>query len=282
MGMTSLVSQVEKIYRHSRQGSIGTRREYRKCMLRFVNWLELEYNMQNLRNISNKHLAEYVRDRVSNGNSPGYIMKDLSAIRYYHDQLLKPRYQLERENSKLGVPEKVSPGNRAWTEDEYNLLCALAVESGSEWIADVLILLRELGCRIHEIIRLDTVAMERGLRNGFLEVKGKGGKHRTIVLTSEAVEALCRARARVKRGAKLFVPETRKSHRVISDVQKFIRENRPERTGEQLTPHGLRYKYAQKRMGKLLSDGSTREKAEKIVSRELGHERRRVVRGYLG
>ncbi|MEW5784041.1 MAG: site-specific integrase [Bacillota bacterium] len=64
---------------------MGTRREYRKCMLRFTAWLEESYNLQNLRNISSKHLAYYARHLQQKGNSPGYVIKNLSAIRYYHD-----------------------------------------------------------------------------------------------------------------------------------------------------------------------------------------------------
>ena len=51
-------------------------------MLRFVKWLEAKYNMQNLRNLSNKHLAAYVQDILSEGRKPAYAMKNLAAIRY--------------------------------------------------------------------------------------------------------------------------------------------------------------------------------------------------------
>lgn len=60
MGMTSLETQVEKIFRHARQGSIATRRSYRKCALQFVRWLSQEYKLQNLRNLSNKHLPAFL------------------------------------------------------------------------------------------------------------------------------------------------------------------------------------------------------------------------------
>lgn len=71
------------------------------------------------------------------------------------------------------------------------------------------------------------------------------------------------------------------SHKVINDVQRFIKANRPAREGEQLTSHGLRYNYAQSRMSELVSKGMPQEKAEAKVARELGHNRRRVTKGYL-
>lgn len=282
MKKTSLEAQVEKVFRHARQGSIDTRREYKKCMLRFVKWLETNYNMQNLRNISNRHLAEFVKDMLANGNESSYIKKNLAAIRYTHDHLPNPRYRLECSNDKLGVPDRVKPGNRAWKDYEYELLCEIAIKVGKEWIVDVLTLQRELGLRIHEVIRFDTVVVERAFRNGYLWAKGKGGKERmTIALSPASKQALLNARARVRRGAKLFVPEGQTAKKVIKDVQDFIYDNRPQRAGEQLTSHGLRYSYAQQRMAELLSNGVSQGNAEQKVSREMGHERRRVTRGYL-
>ncbi len=280
-GMSSLKNQVEKLHRHARQGSIGTRREYRKCMLRFVNWLDDTYKLQNLRNLSNKHLAEYANYMLGKGNSAGYVIKNLSAVRYYHNQLSNPRYALETDNARLGVPTRVPPGDRAWSEEEYNCVCEAAINSGNNWIADVLVLQHELGLRVHEAVRLYTNDVERALAAGHLIVKGKGGKVRqTIELTLSAEQALHRAADRVERGARLFVPTGGKAHLVIKQVQDFIRDHRPEREGEQLTSHGLRYCYAQKRMEELVAVGVAKGKSELQVAREMGHNRQRVTRGY--
>jgi site-specific recombinase XerD len=279
--ISSLRTQVEKLHRHARQGSIGTRREYRKCMLRFIAWLEESHNMQNLRNLSSKHLAAYARYLLQKGSSPGYVIKNLSAVRYYHDQFPDPRYTLERDNTRLGVPRRVPSGNRAWTAKEFELLCEKANSSGKEWIANILTLQRELGLRLHEAVRLYTINAARALASGHLVVKGKGGKVRqTVKLTSLAEQALQCAAARVRRGARLFVPEGEKAHLVIKQVQDFIREHRPLRSGEQLTSHGLRYGYAQGRMEQLAAAGVPEDKSELQVAREMGHNRRRVTRGY--
>jgi len=275
------MAQVDKIYRHARQGSIQTRRGYLKCIKLFVTWLEKTYNMQNLRNLSNKHLAAFVEHMLEQGNKPSYIIKILSAVRYFHNQLPGPRYALETDNSKLGVPKREPPGDRAWTQSEVEELVSLAVARGQEWIADVLTLQKELGLRVHEAIRLYRVDAERALASGKLRVKGKGGKVReTIELTPAAEATLRRAVRRVKRGARLFVPENLRAHIIIKNVQDFIRENRPQRAGEQLTTHGLRYCYAQGRMDELISQGIPQDQAELRVAREMGHNRQRVTRGY--
>ena len=109
MKASPLVFQVEKIFRHARQGSIETRRAYKKCMLKFATWLAENYNMQNLRNISNKHLAAYVAHNLSRGNAPSYIIKQLSAIRYTHDHLVNPRYSLEKTTRSLVFQSECLP-----------------------------------------------------------------------------------------------------------------------------------------------------------------------------
>lgn len=279
--ISSLRAQVDKLHRHARQGSIATRREYSKCMLRFVDWLDSTYKLQNLRNLSNKHLAAYANYMLEKGNSPGYVVKHLSAVRYYHNQLSKPRYALETNNAKLGVPKRVPPGDRAWTAEEYDFVCEIAVTSGHEWIADILILQHELGLRIHEAVRLYTSDAYRALAGGHLIVKGKGGKIRqTIELTLPAEQALRRATSRVKRGARLFVPTGGKAHLVIKQVQDFIRNHRSARDGELLTSHGLRYGYAQRRMQEQVAAGVPKDESELQVAREMGHNRQRVTRGY--
>ena len=283
MKASPLVFQVEKIFRHARQGSIETRRAYKKCMLKFATWLAKNYNMQNLRNISNKHLAAYVAHNLSRGNAPSYIIKQLSAIRYTHDHLVNPRYSLEKNNQKLGVPKRVPPGDRAWKKWEFEFLLNLAQDLGKMWIADILILGWELGLRIHEAVRLYRNDAERALVNGYLHIKGKGGKIRQIPLSPLSEQALRRAAERVKRGARLFVPAGEKAHVVIARVQKFISDNRPTRDSEQnqLTAHGLRYSYAQRRMDSLTAQAMPRDEAELQVSKELGHNRKRVTRGYI-
>ncbi|MBE0467623.1 MAG: hypothetical protein IBX71_10435, partial [Candidatus Desulforudis sp.] len=90
------------------------------------------------------------------------------------------------------------------------------------------------------------------------------------------------ARNRVPRGARLFVPPDGRADDVIREVQRFIRDHRPHRDGEQLTFHGLRYSDAQEHMRECVDAGLTLEQAERETARRLGHNRRRVVRTYTG
>ena len=169
--MSSLESQVIKIFRHARQGSIETRRvpEMHASVCRVA---VVTFHMQNLRNLSNKHVAAYVKHLLAEGCTAAYI-KVLAAIRYVHAQLRTALYN-HSDNAKLGIPARIPPGNRAWEDDEFELLCRIARMTGKDWIVDVLTLEKVTGLRIHEVMRLDTAAVERALQNGCLHVKGKG------------------------------------------------------------------------------------------------------------
>ena len=51
----SLVSQLDKLARHNRQGSFRTKERYYEAMKRFCAYLADEFRLQKLENISGKH-----------------------------------------------------------------------------------------------------------------------------------------------------------------------------------------------------------------------------------
>lgn len=275
-----LIQQAEKIEKHARQGSINTRRDYKKSFRVFVKWLWENYKVQHIKNISNKHLEAFVEYQLAKGNKATYITKILSAIRYYHDQVPRARHELTCGNSSLGVPKREKPGDRAWTCEEYERMKQEARDLNKLIFVSLFVLIWELGLRIHEAVRLYRVDIERALANGALRVKGKTGKERDVPLTPVAETELLKLKKDTPRGAKVFVKPGEKADQVIKDIQDFIRKHREPREGEKLTAHGLRYNYAQRELQETKDQGETKEKAERTVSEKLGHKRRDIARGY--
>ena len=108
-------------------------------------------------------------------------------------------------------PREFRPGNRAWEDDEFECLQD-SPHDGQRLDCDVLTLEKVTWPVDPRSRGLDTAAVER-ITKRMPHVKGKGGKERkTISLTEASKEALLNAKARVKRGAKLFVPEGRTTH----------------------------------------------------------------------
>lgn len=74
----TLVAQLDKLARHNRQGSFRTKERYYEACKRFCAYLAAEYRLQNLENISGKHLVSYVLYLQDTGKSAGTAKKPTS------------------------------------------------------------------------------------------------------------------------------------------------------------------------------------------------------------
>ena len=107
----NLMSQLDRLHRHNRQGSYRTRARYYEAMQRFCRFLADRYRLERLANIAPKHLAAYAAFLLDAGKAPSTIKTDLAAIRFYHDRMDHPRYELPG-NELLALPAAPS---WAWT-----------------------------------------------------------------------------------------------------------------------------------------------------------------------
>ena len=178
----SLAAQLDKLARHNRQGSFRTKDRYYEAFKRFCAFLADEYHLQKLENISGKHLVGYVLHMQELGKSASTVKTDLSAIRFFHDKMSRPKYQFPG-NGELGVELQrriFGEADRTWTTAEFNRLLAVALaEKRYDYIL-ALYLARYAGLRIHECFRIDTATAEAALREKSIPIKGKGGKIRSV------------------------------------------------------------------------------------------------------
>ena len=283
----ALVSQLNKLARHNRQGSFRTKDRYYEACKRFCGYLADEYHLQKLSNISGKHLVGYVLYLQEHGKSASTIKTDLAAIRFFHDKVSNPKYALPT-NSELGVElerRRFGGVDRTWSTEEFNHMLgrALAAEHWDYILA--LYLARYAGLRIHECFRMDTAAAEQALRENAVTVKGKGGKVRTIPINGKIAVAMRAQLARTPRGQKLLVPDGMPTDRAITLLQLSIMKHRDEvrEAGSDcpLTFHGLRHTYAAEKYRELTDSGKSALDAHFAVSRLLGHERSDVTNIYL-
>ncbi len=284
----ALVSQMDRLARHNRQGAFRTRDRYYEAMKRFCRFLAEVFRMQKLSNVSGKHLVAYVEYMQEHGKSASTVKTDLAAIRFFHDQMEGAKYRLP-DNDELSVElerRRFGGVDRTWSTEEFNRMIGKAVAEGRDDIACVLYLGRYAGLRIHEVMRLDTATAERALREDAITVKGKGGKIRTVPIEDDRVRiALRRMLNKTERGHKLFVPDDVPTDRAINGIQLFIIKHRdgiadPNREAN-LTFHGLRHTYAAMKYHILTENGMAPLAAHFEVSRLLGHERADVTDIYL-
>ena len=283
----ALVSQLDKLARHNRQGSFRTRERYYKACKRFCGYLADEYQLQKLENISGKHLTSYILWMQESGKSASTIKTDLAAIRFFHDKMSKPKYRLP-DNSELTVElerRRFGGVDRTWSSVEFNKMLGKALAEDRYDYILALYLGRYAGLRIHECFRLDTAAAEQALRENALTVKGKGGKIRTVPINEQITIALRRQLSRTQRGHKLLVPDGVPTDRAIALLQLCITKHRDEvRDADSVRPltfHGLRHTFAAEKYRELTDKGMGALDAHFAVSRLLGHERADVTNVYL-
>ena len=284
----ALIAQLDKLARHNRQESYKTRQRYYEAMQRFCRFLAEEYRLQKLTNISGKHLVDYVRHLQENGKAASTIKTELAAIRFWHDKLGEAKYKLP-SNGDLAdqAPlerRKLQGIDRHWTPEQFTAFVAVCRETGRTDYADIATLTFYVGLRIHEVCRLDTVAVEAWERSGLLTVKGKGGRVRSVPVTAAAAKQALRDRkAAVRRGHKLFVPDDVATDAYIHAFQAFLREHRPDQgtNPRPLTHHGMRHSYAARQYREALDGGATEYRAKLEVSKLLGHGRADVTDVYL-
>lgn len=283
----TLVSQLDKLARHNRQGSFQTKTRYYEACKRFCAFLADEFHLQKLTNISGKHLVSYVLYLQDNGLAASTIKTDLAAIRFFHDKMSDPKYELPT-NDELGVElerRRFGSVDRTWSNVEFNKMLGRALGDDRWDYILALYLGRFAGLRIHECFRIDTATAEQALRENAITIKGKGGKVRTIPIEDERITThLKKQLERTERGQKLLVPDGMPTDRAIHQLQLFIYSNRgdfQEDVNRPLTFHGLRHTYAAEKYRKLIDGGMGSLDAHFAVSRLLGHERADVTDIYL-
>ncbi|WP_394886020.1 tyrosine-type recombinase/integrase [Clostridium butyricum] len=286
----NLCVQIDKVFRHCNQGSYKTRERYEDGVKNFAKYMADAFKKQNLNNIKPKHLYAYVEFMQDVRYSTSYVTTNLSAFRFFYDQVGNNSSKLPN-NNKLGVigrsKEERIGDNKAWVPLEIENFIRYASDVGQERYGDMVILSSQLGLRIHEVCRLDKSHLRQALEEGKISIKGKGGLVRDVHVRDVPVRdktLIQKLYDNTKRGDKVFIREGEQTHKVIKNIQMFIYNNQDKFAldrDKQLTFHGLRHFCCQNRYKELIRGGLTDLQARKIVSSELGHYRISITEIYL-
>jgi hypothetical protein len=127
----NLISQLDRLHRHNRQGSFKTRERY-YTMQRFCAFLAERYRLERIANIAPKHIQAYAKFMQLKNLSASTIKTDLAAIRFWHDQIPRPRHALPG-NDILDLARR-SFGNvdRSWSTPEVHKMMGVCAEHGHE------------------------------------------------------------------------------------------------------------------------------------------------------
>jgi len=281
----NLLAQADKLRRHNRQGSYKTKERYYEAYKRFLRYVGDTYRLEKLANISGKHLTAYIEYMKGKGNAASTVKTDLAAIRFWHDQNPSARYVLP-SNDELSLERRTFGGiDRTWSIEEFHCMIGQCMGAGRRDYEACLVIARYAGLRLHEVMRIDTAIARAALKNGYITIKGKGGKMRDVPITDTVRVEFEHFLRLTLPGHKLFVPHDKQTHAAMAGLQNFIRYHRksaqdPDST-RPMTFHGLRHTCAAEWYLRLIAEGRTDSQASLQVSQWLGHEREEVTRLYL-
>lgn len=217
--------------------------------------------------------------------SASTIKTDLSAIRFFHDLIQQPRYELPANTDLFLQRRTFGEVDRSWSPAEFSRMLACALELGKEDFVTILYFGRYAALRIHECFRIDTATAAKAIKEDVLTIKGKGGLVRTVPLEPILVQRLQFHLQQTPQGHKLFVPDSQQTHEAIKSLQAFIYLYRPyvqdKGSDRPMTFHGLRHTCAAEWYKGFIQRGSNPYQARKSVSKLLGHGRDDVTRIYL-
>ena len=281
----NLLSQAAKLYRHNRQGSFKTKERYYEAYKRFLHFVGDVYHLQKLRSISGKHLSAYVDYMKDKGYSTSTIKTDLAAIRFWHDQIPDTKYVLPPNSEFVLERRKFGGVDRTWSMGEFNRMIGECWKVNRDDYVGCIAIARYAGLRLHEVLRIDTAIARKALKDGFITIKGKGGKIREVPINESIITVLNKGLETTSQGYKLFVPKEKQTHIAKAELQNFIASKRKyvcdDGSSRNLTFHGLRHTCAVEWYKKFIYQGYTETQAKLKVSKLLGHEREDVTRIYL-
>jgi site-specific recombinase XerD len=280
----NLCFQIEKVFQHKRECSFKTRERYCDGVKHFGKYIAEAYKKQNLNTIKPMHLHGYVEAMRESRYSSSYITTNLSAVRYFYDAVGKDSRKLpnnrQLEVDPRGHNERIGP-DRSWSDLEVSAFVRYARDVGQGRYGDMVSLASLLGLRVHEVCRLDKTHLVHALNKGVLAIKGKGGLVRDVPIND--LSLIRQLYDKTPKNAKVFVHNNEQTHKLIKNLQVFLHKNQDKFAlgDKQLTMHGLRHLYAQKRYQFFLAKGFSEREAKKRVSHELGHHRIEITDIYL-
>lgn len=285
--MKDLAYSLKNLCRRNPVGSYGTQTARARGLSLIAAQLEeAGYKLKTAQSLKPKHIEALVARWMGEDLSAGTIKNRLGHIRFWAEGVNKA--SILRDNAAYGVPNRVSEnGSKARTldMDKLSLVSCDAVKLALQLQA-------AFGLRREEAIKFMPAYADRGDHIQLKPTWTKGGRPRSIPVQTERQRALLDEVAAYTGSGSLIPPEK-------SYVQQLKTYEHQTRKQGLINNHGLRHAYAQSRYkqlagfdcgiagGKYPSEMNAHEQAldhaaRLTVSRELGHDRKSVVRHYLG
>ncbi|CAM5221637.1 Tyrosine recombinase XerD OS=Ureibacillus acetophenoni OX=614649 GN=xerD PE=3 SV=1 [Ureibacillus acetophenoni] len=235
-----------------RQLSKNTLASYQRDLESYIEHLHTVQGIENLNFVTRSNILLHLDELRTKGISARSIARHISAIRSFHQFLLREKVMDSDPTIHLDMPQIDQKLPRVLTIEDVDALIAAPDRSKPQGIRDVamLELLYATGMRISECISLDLNDVH--VTMGFVRVYGKGGKERIIPLGKSALKA-CDAYLQVARDrlqgkypkTDAFFINQRGKRLTRQGCWKLLKEHAEKANiKKEITPHTLRHSFA--------------------------------------
>ncbi|MCI5076855.1 phage integrase N-terminal domain-containing protein [Oricola sp.] len=286
--MDNLTMDLVQLCRRNRDGSYGTQKNRQRGLTAIAGELDsLGYKLPSTRSIKPKHVAALIEKWQGSDLDDATIRNRLTWLRWWAEKVDK-RSVISRDNADYGVAARTGADiNRAKTfklEKYRKIPCA--------HIRAAILLQASFGLRREEAMKFRP---DVALRNDHIALKAswtKGGRPRTIPITTDMQRRVLQRVSRVAKGGSL-IPAN------LTYAEQLKRYEYQTLNAGMRNTHGFRHAYAQHRYealtgmqcplngGKRWQEMTAQERqadraARRQISGELGHGRLEVTDTYLG
>ncbi|MDF1617216.1 tyrosine-type recombinase/integrase [Petrocella sp. FN5] len=281
----NLKNQVDSFFKKTNEKSFKTRDRYRDAMHDFSKFLAQNYRKENLSAVNNKHISAYINhlQKVEGQYSSSYVTTNLSAIRFFYDRKTKGKFII-KTNKELGVIPRTQSdrigSERSMKDKDLQTLYHAAKSINRLDYVKLFQVADTFGLRLHEAFKLRRSQIKKALKEGSIEIIGKGGLKRYLPLDPDGKQLLIELKnSKFTNSDRIFVENDKKTHLEMKTFQRFINISR--KSGVTTSFHSLRHKYANELYHTLRSKGLTDFEARTVVSKRLGHNRLDITNVYL-
>jgi site-specific recombinase XerC len=279
---TPLERQVVSILGAHREGAYGTQRARSGDLARAAQALHERFGLQKWANLGAKHVAFLVEKWKAEDTRRRSIDAQLTHFRWLVRKLGKANL-MPRSNLELGVepgPRYTRAGKFVVQERLLEILGGVAHDPRRRM---AVLLGRYLGLRMREAMLFRPWRDWEESGRIWLKRGTKGGRPRYLFLwNARQREILEEARALVHGQDAALIPEEAKTWEQWRQASYHKLRKAGLSKKADTVFHDLRRTYAGERMHYLIKvRGLDQDHAERIVTRELGHSRREVLRWYL-
>lgn len=282
-----LKHSIHEILMRNKDGSFATQADRRSLLMRFAEELHsLGYGLRHIQGLKEKHIQAVVKHWHENQLTNATLKNRLSAIRYLATKINKITIIPSNQELKIGKRKYVPQFNRALIEPDFSKIT-------DPYLHLSLQLQRVFGLRREEAIKIKPHLADNDRYLTLQPSWCKGGRGRNIpIFTEEQRYWLMKAKEFTNKTDSLIPPEK------TYIQQRYVYDKQVLKAGLR-NLHGLRHAYAQRRYLELtgweapINGGPTAKEltpqmrkldheARMILSEELGHSRRQIVKNYCG